>query len=201
MNLDISVKTYGITSPSFGTAVNRIFLVAEEIDGKDKLYENYNFDGLKVSEWIAVSIFEDVDSNCIGFSSVNKRPEIWGNNVRILNRFMKIYKHRFENKKGAVSEVTKKMIKQQLKVSAELGYQNAFMSRESNTKAAAFKHYVKHLDFAEWHISPNRHRMFLTDEYLPSAWQHIMWTPLKFPIESINIEHITEEQFNALRKR
>ena len=70
--MDISVKTYGITSPSFGTAVNRIFLVAEEIDGKDKLYENYNFDGLKVSEWIAVSIFEDVDSNCIGFSSVNK---------------------------------------------------------------------------------------------------------------------------------
>lgn len=199
--MDINVKTYGITNPSFGTAVNRIFLVAEEIDGRDKLYENYNFEGLKVSEWIAVSIFEDVDSNCIGFSSVNKRPDIWGNNVRILNRFMKINKHRFENKKGMVSEVTKKMIKQQLKASAELGYQNAFMSRESNTKSAAFKHYVKYLDFAKWYISPNRHRMFLTDEYLPSAWQHIMWTPLKFPIESINIEHITEEQFNALRKR
>ena len=46
MNSNINVKTYGITDPRFGSAVNRIFLVVEELDSKDKLYENYNFDGL-----------------------------------------------------------------------------------------------------------------------------------------------------------
>ena len=60
MNSNINVCTYPINDPRFGRALNRIYLMAEEIDSTDKLYMNYTFDGLKVKEWIGVSIYEEV---------------------------------------------------------------------------------------------------------------------------------------------
>ena len=71
MNSNISVCTYPINDPRFGRALNRIYLMAEEIDSTDKLYMNYTFDGLKVKEWIGVSIYEN-DLGICGFSELIK---------------------------------------------------------------------------------------------------------------------------------
>ena len=206
MNLAINVCTYPITDPRFGRALNRIYLMAEEIDSTDKLYENYSFNGLKVNEWVGVSIYEDMSANLCGFASINKRQDIWGNGVRILNRFMKIHHYRFENDKRKVSDATKKMISQQLEVAKELGYDFAFMSRESNSRTNCFKHYHKDPFFKNWKLAPHRYQMFymdhdaMIDNFVPSCWQHISWTPLNDSIKNINIEYITEDDFNALRK-
>ena len=201
MNSNINVHTYAITDPRFGRALNRIYLMAEEIDSTDKLYENYTFEGLKVKEWIGVSIYEDQNSNICGFSSINKRPDIWGNGVRILNRFLKSHTYRFENKKRLLSNATMKMIRQQLYTAKDLGYDFAFISRESNGKRNVLSHYLKYYDMVEWHYPISRYQMFyidhdaMVDNFIPSCWQHIAWTPLKSSIEDINIFNISEEDF------
>tara|TARA_B100000902_G_scaffold126881_2_gene126356 strand:+ start:5561 stop:6199 length:639 start_codon:yes stop_codon:yes gene_type:complete len=206
MNSNINVKTYGITDPRFGTAVNRIFLVVEELDSKDKLYENYNFDGLKIHEWIALSLYEDQNSNCIGFSSVIRREDVWGNGARILNRFLKSPNYRFENDKRLLSTATKKMIRQQLEIVEELGYDFAFISRESNGKRNVLQHYLKYYNEVEWNYPLNRYQMFHVDHDVMienpilSCWQHIAWTSFRPHVKDINIDNITEDEFIELKK-
>ena len=205
MNSNISVCTYPINDPRFGRALNRIYLMAEEIDSTDKLYMNYTFDGLKVKEWIGVSIYEN-DLGICGFSSINKRPDIWGNGVRILNRFLKAPHYRFENKNRLLSVATKKMIKQQLEVAKELGYDFAFISRESKGKRNVLQHYLKYYDDVKWNYPPDRYQMFymdhdvMIDNPILSCWQHVAWTPLKPDTEGINIPSITEDEFIEFKK-
>jgi len=128
----------------------------------DKLKNNYSFDRLKVDEWVAVSIFEG------GFSSVAWRSH-WGNNCRILNRFFKLPKYRFENKRSIVSQETLDMIQQQLDAAKLLGFDCAFMSRE--TKTQAFNHYKKHLPQV-WHTPDVKYRM------TKKSYQYIAWTAI-----------------------
>ena len=131
----------------------------------DKLRDNYRFDKLKIDEWIAISYYDG------GFSSIAWRP-IWGNNCRILNRFYKKPQARFENKKRKVSDITLKMIEQQLHVAKELGFSCAFMSRE--TKHQAFNHYKKWLP-QEWHSPEEK---FLMWKEKTKGYQKIIWTPV-----------------------
>jgi len=205
--LAISVTTYETTDPRFATDVYRIFVTAYSatkgsvyVGKTPKLYKNYGFDGLKLHEWIALSLYEDEYRNCVGFSSVIKREDVWGNGVRILNRFMKSKHYRFENNKRLLSNETKKMMDQQLKVAKELGYDYAFISRESNKKRNVLQHYLKYHDEVEWNYPSDRYKMFDTDEFIPSCWQHIAWTPLQPHVNNINIPSITEDEFIEFKK-
>lgn len=128
----------------------------------DKLRLNYTKKRLRVNEWDAVSVFDG------GFSSVSWRP-YWNNNCRILNRFFKKPEYRFENKSLRVSQETLDMIEQQLEVARILGYDCAFMSRE--TKTQAFHHYKRFLP-QQWYTDEKRYRM-TEDDY-----QHVMWTSI-----------------------
>lgn len=142
-------------------ALDQIALMVSDLPD-DKLKENYSFDKLEIDEWSAVSIFDG------GFSSIASRPH-WGNNCRILNRFFKLPGYRFENKQSKVSQQTLDMIEQQLDTAKLLGFDCAFMSRE--TKKQAFNHYKKHLP-QEWHCPNIKYKM--TD----SSYQYIAWTAI-----------------------
>lgn len=207
MNLAINVTTYETTDPRFATDVYRIFETAnaamkgDQYVGKTpKLYKNYNLDGLKLHEWVALSLYEDEHRNCIGFSSIIKREDIWGNGVRILNRFIKSKHYRFENNKRLLSNETKKMIEQQLKIAKELGYDFAFISRESNKKRNVLQHYLKYYNEVKWNYPSYRYKMFHTDDFLSSCWQHIAWTSFRPHIKDINIDNITEDEFIEFKK-
>lgn len=141
----------------------------------DKLRENYRFDTLKLEEWIAASYYDG------GFSSVAWRP-IWGNNCRILNRFYKKPEARFENKKRRVSDVTLNMIEQQLAVAKDLGFDCAFMSRE--TRHQAFNHYKKHLP-QTWTTPDEKYLMWKQNT---TVYQNIMWTPVNSSILTMERE-------------
>lgn len=128
----------------------------------DRLRANYSYEQLKIDEWVAVSVFDG------GFSSIAWRP-VWNNNCRILNRFFKIPFYRFENKQAKISKDTLNMIGQQLEVAKQLGFDCAFMSRE--TKTQAFNHYKKHL-LQKWIAPKERYKMY------NDGYQHIIWTGL-----------------------
>jgi len=142
-------------------ALDQIALMVKDLPN-DKLKNNYSFDGLMVDEWFAVSIYEGA------FSSIAWR-EYWGNNCRILNRFFKLPDYRFTNTKGLISQETLNMIEQQLDAAKTLGFDCAFMSRE--TKTQAFNHYKKYLPQV-WNCPKEKYRMTKKD------YQHIAWTPI-----------------------
>ena len=155
------MKTFIRSHPEFA---NSLDIVREMVNSlsEDKLAANYTFDNLAVDEWYAVSLFSG------GFSSIIWR-EHWGNNCRILNRFYKLPSYRFENKSRAISQETLDMIDQQLNAANQLGFDCAFMSRE--TKKQAFNHYKKHLP-QQWFTPDEKYFM------IGSSYQHVMWTPI-----------------------
>ena len=148
-------------TPEFDNCIDLIKNMVSNLPD-DKLKHNYSYDRLKVDEWVAVSVFEG------GFSSVAWRPW-WRNNCRILNRFFKLQEYRFENNQAKVSSETLDMIQQQLDISITLGFDCAFMSRE--TKKQAFNHYKKYLP-QTWYCSDVKYKM------VGKSYQYIMWTPL-----------------------
>lgn len=148
-------------SAEWSTAIDKVFALVEDLPN-DKLKNNYSKDNLKIHEWLAISYYDG------GFSTIAHR-DIWGNNCRILNRFYKNPKYRFENTKRKLSQETFYMIQQQLEVAKNLNFDCAFMSRE--TKLQAWNHFKKYLP-QEWHTPNERHLMY------NNGYQHIMWTPL-----------------------
>ena len=155
------MKTVTRDHPDFDDCIEQIKEMVSNLPN-DKLRNNYSFPRLKTQEWEAVSVFAG------GFSSVIWRP-YWQNNCRILNRFYKVPNYRFENKKARMSQETLQMIDQQLTVAKQLGFDCAFMSRE--TKTQAFNHYKKYLPQL-WHTPDQLYRMTEND------YQHIAWTPI-----------------------
>ena len=155
------MKTVTRDHPDFDDCIEQIKEMVSNLPN-DKLCNNYSFPRLKSQEWEAVSLFAG------GFSSVIWRP-YWQNNCRILNRFYKVPNYRFENRKARVSQETLQMIDQQLTVAKQLGFDCAFMSRE--TKKQAFNHYKKHLP-QTWFTSNEKYLM------TGNSYQHVMWTSI-----------------------
>lgn len=155
------MKTFIRTHPEFTNSLDKVREMVNDLS-EDKLAANYSFDNLAVDEWYAVSLFSG------GFSSIIWR-EHWGNNCRILNRFYKVPAYRFENKSRVISQETLDMIDQQLDAAKQLGFDCAFMSRE--TKKQAFNHYKKHLP-QQWFTPDKKYFM------IGSSYQHVMWTPI-----------------------
>ena len=145
----------------YDEAIENVFKMVSDLPN-DKLKKNYSKENLKVDEWIGVSLFAG------GFSSIAYR-DIWNNNCRILNRFYKKPEYRFENKNRRISEETLDMIEQQLHAAKILGFDCAFMSRE--TKTQAFHHYKKHLP-QKWYTPKDKYKMWNT------GYQYVMWTSL-----------------------
>lgn len=155
------MKTFTRDHPEFINCLEQINTMVSNLPN-DKLRDNYSYQRLKTEEWEAVSIFEG------GFSSISWRP-YWRNNCRVLNRFYKLPDYRFENKKAQVSQETLQMIDQQLTVARQLGFDCAFMSRETRTQA--FNYYKKYLPQL-WHTPKTLYRM------TENSYQHIAWTPI-----------------------
>lgn len=163
------MKTFTRYDDQWSSALDQVFNLIENMPD-DKLKKNYSPQGLKIDEWVAVSIYEG------GFSSVAWRP-IFQNNCRILNRFYKLPEYRFANNKRHVSQETLEMIKQQLEIGKKLDFDCGFMSRDG--KFASFNHYKKYLP-QTWHSPKEKYKMWDT------GFQHIMWTPLN--TNTLNME-------------
>jgi len=155
------MKTFIRTHPEFTNSLETVKEMVSSLS-EDKLADNYSLQSLKVDEWCAVSLYPG------GFSSIIWR-KYWGNNCRILNRFYKLQSHRFKNKSSVITQETLDMINQQLDVAKQLGFDCAFMSRE--TKKPAFHHYKKHLPH-KW-FTPSKKYLMVGNSY-----QHVMWTPI-----------------------
>ena len=167
------MKTYIRNEEGWLEALENVYSMTQSIPSNDKLYRNYSQERLNTDEWVALSIYEG------GFSSVAHRS-IWNNNCRILNRFFKLPTYRFENSKRKVSKETIMMIHQQVKAAETLGFDCAFMSRE--TKTQAFNHYKKFLPF-EWNVPHKKYRM------IEDVYQHITWTAINNTVLNMESEN------------
>ena len=167
------MKTYIKNQEGWFEALENVYSMTQSIPSNDKLYQNYSQERLKIDEWVALSIFDG------GFSSVAHRS-IWNNNCRILNRFFKLPAYRFENSKRKVSKETMMMIHQQIKVAETLGFDCAFMSRE--TKTPAFNYYKKYFPF-EWNVPHKKYRM------IEDMYQHIIWTSINSTVLDMEFEN------------
>lgn len=143
---------------------NFIFIVREiqnfcmTITSDDRHYENYTR-RLNFTDSIAISTYRNKNA-LVGFSTVLHLP-LYGNGVRILNRFYKDPQFRLKGMK--VTDETKIMIDQQLSIAKNLNFDFAFMSRESNTNQFAMKHFAKQLD-SNWNIMPNKYKISTNNE-------------------------------------
>jgi hypothetical protein len=171
MNLDIKIITVDKDNKEFLNYCDRIEEFASLFPDTMKRINNYRQD-LKIKESIAISIFEQ-DYNILGFSSVLHR-EMFGNGVRIINRFIKRFDYRFQNNKGNLTDETKIMIDQQLEVAKKYNFDYAFISRESKKPVSSLKHYFR--EFPEW-ICPLE--KFYVCNGGQSCKQYIVWMPLK----------------------
>lgn len=155
----------------------------------DTLYSNPQ--RLKLDEWIGVTVYVNEYDEVYGFSSISHR-ENFGRGARILNRFYKDPKYRFDNNKRSLSLATLSMLKEQVALCEQLGYQYAFMSRDSKT-IKAWHHYSKYFQFREWNVSDRYYHM------IKDSWQQIMWTPLTDAAKP-TMESLTKEEYNELQK-
>ena len=188
--MGISVHTIHRTSPVWHSIVRMMKKFAAEESKGTKLEENYTTN-MKEDEWLALSYYED-ECKILGFSSVVYR-DIWNGSARIVNRMLKSREYRFASTSGEMTEHTTQMLKQQIAFCRDNGFDNAFMSRESNSSKAAFMRYLKNMQFTEWHIPEGRYMTCTSD--VADCWQHVMYTPLKKESQ-FNLQHITEEQYN-----
>lgn len=151
---------------NFISLVREIQKFCQTIPTDDRFYENYTR-RLNFTDSIAVSTYRN-KNELVGFSTVLHLP-LYGNGVRILNRFYKDPQFRLKGLK--VTDETKIMIDQQLSIAKSLNFDFAFMSRESNTNQFAMKHFVKQLD-SNWIVMSNKYRVSSNSE------QHIVLYPL-----------------------
>tara|TARA_Y100001963_G_C6782477_1_gene450751 strand:- start:1932 stop:2555 length:624 start_codon:yes stop_codon:yes gene_type:complete len=199
-NLNIKSTTVSKNALCWEKYLTRIEYFCNELkkdEYDDRLLINYTPERLNIDEWIALTIYED-NKKIYGFSTVINRP-FWGKGARILNRFFKIKGYRFENDKRKISDATINMIKEQLSTCKALGYEYAFMSRETQNPSAikAWNHYGKYFKMlGNWNIPEESFQMTEYPEKL-SCWQQIIWTPLKEgskpAIDSITKEELYEK--------
>lgn len=190
MSLDISVETINRSSMHWNTTVDLIKRFAEKETAGTNLEENYTT-RIRDDEWLCVSYYENA-REILGFSSVIYR-DIWNGSARLVNRMLKSSKYRFAVTPGQMTKHTTELLKQQIEFCRSAGYDNAFMSRESNTSKAAFMRYIKNMGFTEWIIPEGRYRTCIADS--AGCWQHVMYTPLKSN-SKFQLQHITEDQYN-----
>lgn len=190
MSLTINVETIERSSIHWNVIINLIRKLAEEETKDTELEKNYTT-WLHDDEWLCVSFYENA-SKILGFSSVVYR-DIFNGSARLVNRMLKSREYRFATTPGQMTQHTTELLKQQIEFCKKAGYDNAFMSRESNNSKAAFMRYVKNMGFTEWVIPEGRYKTCLSDS--TSCWQHVMYTPLK-PNTQFQLQHITEEQYN-----
>lgn len=137
----------------------------------DKRAKNYKIEQLHITDSVAVSVYINNDT-ILGVSNVLHR-DIFGNGCRILNRFYKSSSYRFTKND---LHLTKSMIVEQLEICKILGFDYAFMSRESNTGATPFKHYHKKLELTNWKYPISKYKV--CDNNTDNCHQYISWVPL-----------------------
>lgn len=138
----------------------------------EHLIKNYLPENLFINEWVAVSVYLSNCKNLMGFSSIAHRPR-FKSGVRLLNRFVKHPGYRFVNSKLKLSNETRTMIEQQISVAKELGFQYAFISRDSSYHV--LKHYLKSMNCITWFHEVDKYKV--CDGPL-ACCQLISWTPL-----------------------
>lgn len=180
-NMGIKVTTFTKEDDLFLPTCKRInmFLLDEEIDHKRK--KNYMSHRLKISDSIAVSIYEQ-DKHILGFSNIIHR-DMFGNGCRILNRFYKSSNYRFAKQDMLL---TKQMILDQINVCKNLNFSYVFMSRESNTGAVPFLHYLKKLNLDDWNVDNYKYHVCCNDE---KCKQYVAWTALRHG-ETLQLEKV-----------
>jgi hypothetical protein len=181
MSLDIKVTTVDIDHKEFQDYCNAIEIFSDSFSDNMKRINNYRSD-LKIKKSIAVSVYMQ-NSNIIGFSSVLHR-DVFGNGVRILNRYLKSLDYRSVPIKRKIWPDTKIMINQQIEVAKKYNFDYVFVSRESNSGSSALSHYFKELP--EWQCPAEKFRVCSGGK---QCEQYIAWLPLKenvtLPLASI----------------
>jgi hypothetical protein len=181
MNSDIKIVTVDKDDTRFLDYCDRVEQFAGSLPATMKRINNYRQD-LKIKESIAVSVFEH-ESDVLGFSSVLHR-EMFGNGVRIINRFVKRFDYRFQNNKGNLTDETKIMISQQLEVARKYDFDYVFISRESKKPVSSLKHYFRELP--EWRCPLEKFYVCAGGQ---SCEQYVVWLPLKnnitFPLVQV----------------
>jgi len=154
----LDVNTVSKYDKNFISLVREIQHFSSSISPADRHYENYTR-RLNFTDSIAISTYRNKNT-LIGFSTVLHLP-VYGNGVRILNRFYK--DPEFRKKSLQLTDETKIMIDQQLSIAKSFNFDFAFMSRESNTNQFAMKHFVKQLN-DNWNVMPNKYQVSPNNE-------------------------------------
>lgn len=176
MNTAIKVTTVDRDHLDFQKYCQAIGRFSSALPDDMKRIKNYRAE-LKVKESIAVSVYEQ-DSIIVGFSSVLHR-EMFGNGVRILNRYVKTFDYRAVPVKRKIWDETKIMIAQQIEVAKKYNFDYVFVSRESASGTSALKYYFKEL--SEWGCPSEKFRVCGGG---PQCEQYVAWLPLK---DNINL--------------
>src|SRR6056300_568926 len=163
----LDVNTISKDDKNFISIVREIQKFCMSITSNDRLYENYTR-RLNFANAIAISTYRN-QNTLVGFSTVLHLP-VYGNGVRILNRFYKDIQ--FRQRSLQLTNETKIMIDQQLNIAKSFNFDFAFMSRESNTNQFAMKHFVKQLD-DKWNVMTNKYLISSNNE------QYIVVYPFK----------------------
>jgi hypothetical protein len=171
MSFDIKITTVDKDHDEFQDYCEAIESFANAFPDDMKRINNYRTD-LKIKESIAVSVYTQ-HSVIMGFSSVLHR-EMFGNGVRILNRYLKNFEYRSVPIKRKIWDETKVMIAQQIDVARKYNFDYVFISRESNGGSSALKHYFKEL--TEWKCPPEKFRVCGGGQ---PCEQYVAWLPLK----------------------
>lgn len=169
MSTTIKVTTVDKDHTDFEKYCQAIDSFSNTLPNDMKRIKNYRAE-LKAKESIAVSIYEQ-DSIIVGFSSVLHR-EMFGNGVRILNRYVKTVDYRAVPVKRKIWDETKIMIAQQIAVAKKYNFEYVFISRESNSGSSALKYYFKELP--EWICLADKFRVCSGGQ---QCEQYVAWLP------------------------
>jgi hypothetical protein len=175
MNTAIKVTTVDKDHADFQKYCENIDKFANTLPDDMKRIKNYRSD-LKARESIAVSVYEQ-DSVIVGFSSVLHR-KLFGNGVRILNRYVKTFDYRAVPVKRKIWDETKIMIAQQIEAAKKYNFEYVFISRESNSGSSALKYYFKELP--EWQCLTEKFRVCGGGQ---ECEQYVAWLPLNDRID------------------
>ena len=199
MNSTINVVTIDSQSPNYSETCERIHnFIDDNFDFDFRLKENYSPEKLNLKSQLAISTYE-IDNEILGFSTVLYR-DIFYNGARILNRFIKSKKYRFVNKtkmKSFVTPETQLMLKQQIEVVKNAGFDFAFMSREGSIPKSNMVHFTKSMPWCNWFIPDERYRLCPSGE---ACWQHITVAPISDPFV-IKMDSMTEDEYYETFKR
>jgi hypothetical protein len=174
MNSDIKVLTIENSDPMFETMCSDIEQFAMTFPENMRRIENYRND-LKIRNSLAVSVYLN-ESKIIGFSSVLHRP-LFGNGVRILNRFLKTNSFRFKTYKSQWTPETLEMINQQIQVAKKHNFDYVFASRESYRNSSI----LTHLFGTKLGWNCPEHKFVVCESEKDSCKQLIAWIPVSSP--------------------